>query len=424
MLKLCASGGESRRVPKPSQGPPSASSDRRPTLIAIAALVTVIVLYAANGHWGQEANPDVVAVAVPAWQLARTGSLDLTGIDAIRDNQEELSRWYVYDKQGRIVSNRAPGLIAIAYPSYLVFGSDRFSNGPATLVALVLTVGAVALSWRLFARETSTNFATGAAVVLALGTTTWSVSSSELWPHGPGQFFAALAMTALAIGSYERTGLAFAGGLLMRTLTGVFAATVGIAEGWRLRSIGPVVRVGLTAFIGLALVIAYNRWLFGTWSLSGGYGDTFTTEAVGRLTAPRFLGNVTSMFVGPRHGVLTTSPVLAVATIGAIIHRRELRSWMKTGVFAALAYLLVHAALNRASGGMAMFYRYPLEAIILASPALLVGAKRLWDSSRRWRLILIAAAISSVLVQLMYVFLFECVNTGPDSGACTLQLAF
>ena len=407
-----------------SQDLSSNSSDRRSTVIALLALVGIVVLFAMNGRWGQEANPDAVAVGVPAWQLSLNGSLDLTGIDAIRDNQDELNRWYVFDKQGRIVSNRAPGLIALAYPSYLAFGGERFSNGPATLVALLLTVGAIALCWRLFAQETSKNFATGAAVVLALGTTTWSVSSSELWPHGPGQFFAALAMSSLAIGAYGKTGLAFAGGMLMRPLTGVFAATVGFAESWRLRRIGPLVRVGAAAFLGFALVIAYNRWLFGTWSLTGGYGDSFTTEAVGRLTPLGYLGNVTSMFVGLRHGVLTTSPALGVAAVAAFIHRKQLKGWMKSGVLAALLYMLVHAALNRASGGMAMFYRYPLEAIVLASPALLVGARRLWDSSQRGRTILVATAVLSILLQLMNVFLLECVVNDPNSGVCQLQMAF
>jgi len=424
MLKAGAPKGESRRVIGSSHELTSDSDDRRSTVIALVAFAAVVALFALNGRWGQEANPDAVAVGVPAWQLSLTGSLDLTEIDAIRDNQEELDRWYVYDKEGRIVSNRAPGLIALAYPSYVAFGGDRFSNGPATLVALVLTAGAVALCWRLFTRETSKNFATGAAVVLALGTTTWSVSSSELWPHGPGQFFAALAITALAVGSYGKTGLAFAGSMLMRPLTGIFAATVGIAESLRLRRVLPLLRVGIASSIGFGLVIAYNRWLFGTWSVSGGYGDSFTTEAMGRLTPLAYLGNLTSMFIGPRHGVLTTSPVLGVATVAAIIYRKSIKGWMKTGVLAALLYMCVHAALNRASGGMAMFYRYPLEAIVLASPALLVGARRLWDSSHRGRMILAAAAILSILLQVMNVFLFECVSTDPASGVCQLQLAF
>lgn len=391
-------------------------------IIAAAALAIVVVLFTINGHWGVEGNPDTVAVGIPAWQLSEHGTLDLTDIDAIRDNQVELDRWYVYDKQGRIVSNRAPGLIALAYPSYIVFGSEQFSNAPATLVALILTLAAVVLCWRLFARETSMDFATGAAVVLALGTTTWAVSSSEMWPHGPGQFFAALAVTAFAAGSYGRSGLAFAGSMLMRPVTGVFAATVGISESWRMRRLRPMIRVAMTSVVGFGLVIGYNRWLFGTWSVSGGYGDSFTTGAVDRLTPLGYLGNLTSMFIGPRHGVLTTSPILGVAAVAAFIHRRSIKGWMKTGVLAALLYMGVHAALNRASGGMAMFYRYPLEAIILAAPALVVAAREMWYSSHRGRMILSGAAALSILLQVMNVFLFECVASDANSGACTLQV--
>lgn len=389
-------------------------------LHASVLAVLVLPLFILNARWGVDGNGDSIAVAIPAWEVAGGGSLDLSHIDTIADEQEVLERWYPLTTDGRIVSNRAPGLISMAIPSYLLFGTESFSNGPATLMALLATTAALGIVWITLQRLVDLTFATSATVVLALGTTTWAVSSAELWPHGPGQLWAAIAVWAVSAQAYGRAGLAFGLSMTTRPLTGIFAAVTGVLEGARRRDWRPVLKIAVFSSIGFALVLIYNRWLFGSWSLRGGYSDSFTSGALDRFTIASYARNVWEMFLGPRNGVLVTTPIVGIAVYGAIRFRKAIAPWMQSLLGAAVAYLLIHAMLNRASGGATIFYRYPLEAIVLASPALVVGANRLWDSGRLGEMLVTITAIISIVLQFLNVFVFSCWITDPVVPACVL----
>jgi hypothetical protein len=365
----------------------------------IALLLILVPLFATRGHWNNEGNPDTVAVGVAAWQLANNGTIDLSEFQVIADNQTELDRWYVFDRKGRIVSNRAPGLIALATPTYAVWSHRSYSNAPATVVALTTTTLAVVILWRLFTFIVSLRFATMSAAVLGLGTTTWVISASELWPHGPGQLWAAMVAASVFAGSYAATGIALGLSITTRPITAVFAAAIGLREAWRLRSMKPLLYVGALSTVGLAVVLFYNRWLFGVASVTGGYSSSFTTGAVERFALADYARNVLQMFFGATHGFLVVSSILGVATYGGVWAWKRIPGWARTLALSSLAYLLVHAFSNRASGGLAAYYRYPLEPIALASPFLVLGAHALWERGRVWRaVILLSSAVSVLLI--------------------------
>lgn len=386
----------------------------------VLLLIVLVPLFAINGRWGQNANGDTTAVAVPAWQLANKGTLDLSEYEVISENLDELGIWYVNDARGRVVSNRMPGLIAMTTPAYLM-SDDDFSNAPATATALVATVIALLLMWHVFRKLVPLAFATSSVLVFALGTTTWAISAAEMWPHGPGQLWAAMAVLFTSSGTYLATGGAYALSITTRPLTGVFAAITGLNESWRTRSLMPALKVALASSLGVVALLLYNRYLYGSWSLSGGYSDTFTTGAVERFELVPYLINLLAVFVGPLNGFLTTSPVLGVAAYGAIRYRNRIQPWMLSLAISGIVYLVIHAALNRASGGLIVFYRYPLASLVLMSPALLMGARAIWESSRRGERILVISALASVALQVLNVFVFSCWNTSPVVPVCLLQ---
>ena len=383
-------------------------------------VLIVVPLYAVNGRWGQSANGDTTAVAVPAWQLANEGTLDLSEFEVIADNLDGLGIWYVNDVRGRIVSNRMPGLIAMTTPAYLASGDD-FSNAPATATALTATVAALLLMWHVFRKLVPLVFATSSILVFALGTTTWAISAAEIWPHGPGQLWAAMAVLFTSGGAYLATGVAFALSITTRPLTGIFAAVTGIAESWRLRSFLPAFKVALASSVGLAALLIYNRYLYGSWSLSGGYSDSFTTGALESFEFLPYLNNLLAVFIGPLNGFLTTSPVIGVAAYGVVRYRDRVQPWMLSLAASGIVYLIVHAALNRASGGLIVFYRYPLAPLVLMSPALLMGARALWESSRRGERVVVVTALVSVALQVLNIFVFSCWNTSPVVPTCVLS---
>lgn len=388
-------------------------------LLALVALVLPLFVYGAR--WGVEGNMDAIAVDVAAWEVARSGTLDLSGYEEITSNLEEFDRWFVTTDSGAVVSNRAPGLIALAIPSYLALSPEPFTVAPGTLIAVMATLLAVLITWGVLLPLVGPTPATVSAFVLAFGTTTWAVSSSELWPHGPGQFWAALTILALSLSSYWATGLAQAASVTTRPLTAVSALVIGVRESFRLRSWAPAIKVGLASSVGLTAVIVYNRLVFGSWSFRGGYPDDFTTGAVDRFNLVHYAQNVWDMFLGLPNGVLTTSPILAVGVVGAIWFRKQIPGWARSTLLAGLVYLLVHAVLNRASGGAAAFYRYPLEAIVLSAPALAVGAWRLSRKSRAWGRVVVATAAVSVVLQFLNVFYFFCFVTDPVFRTCILN---
>lgn len=393
--------------------------DRRKHLALITVLV--IPLYIFNARWGIEGNLDAIAVGLPAYQLVQQGTLNLSGYEVVTQDLEELDRWFIELPGGEVVSNRAPGLIGLTVPAYAAIQQRGFGNGPATVVALLTTFAAVLLTWRVLESLVGLGAATVAALTLALGTTTWGVSSSELWPHGPGQLWASLVILSLSLGSYLGAGVAFALSVTTRPLTGFFALFTGVLESWRRRSVTPALAIGGMTAIGVTAVIAYARIVFDRWSLRGGYSADFTTGAIERFTPFGYLHNVWEMFLGLPNGVLVTTPILGLALVAAVAFRDEIPGWARSVAWAGLGYLLIHAALNRASGGLAIFYRYPLEAIVLAAPALTIGAHRLWQRGRIWSRMVVAAVSISIALQFAHVFIISCSITDPVVRACLLR---
>jgi len=392
--------------------------DRRWHIVGL--LLLFLPLFVWNARWDELANPDSEAAAIAAWQLSQNGTLDLSGYEAITENLDTLQIWFVPGRDNTIVSNRPPGLIGIAFPSYLIAGSSRFSIIPSTVTAMVLTMTSLVLVWWLLRRLTEPGFATVATGVLALGTTTWAISSSELWPHGPDQFWASIALVGLSTGGSALAGIAFALSILTRPITAVFAAAAGLLEAWRQRSWKPALIIGSISVVGLVLLLAYNWAIVGTLSVRGGYSSSVTTGAVERFTILDYLRNVFAMFIVPPNGFLLLSPVLGVATFALIRYWKRVPGWARSGALAALAYLLVHAFFNRASGGLPVMYRYPLEAITLASAALGFASWTLARESQTGRKILLVSAVLSIAIQVYYIFVISCAVLNPDLNTCFL----
>lgn len=365
-------------------------------LILVAAFGT---LYALTAEWGFSANVDAVAAGIPAWSLATEGTLFV-------DEAASVNPWIVETDDGW-VSNRPPGLIAVGVPAYLVTRPEVFTNGPATATAVVVTVLALVVLYITLCRVVGDRVALVATAVIGAGTSTWQISAEALWPHGPGQLWAAVAMLALSGAAFGGAGWMLALALLTRPLTAVSTFTVGISEAWQRRSIRPLIFIGLPVTLGLVALVIYNRVVFGGVSISGGYGSRFVDRLATQPVGDH-LRNVVGYFLSPENGIFVWSPVTLVAAAGVFTVWRTLPDWARSGLLAGLAYILVHARLNRVSGGVPFGYRYPLEALILAAPALTLGAYALWNRSPMWRRVVLIAAGTSVLLQAALVFLLEC----------------
>lgn len=373
-------------------------ADRQRTALTFFAIAA---LFALVGRWSIPANVDVIATDVPAWRVATEQTLEVELL-------EEANPWIVSDKEGRPVSNRAPGLIATPVPAYAIAQPSDFTNLPGTATALLMTLGALYILHRLLIRHFDHNFSLVSILVLALGTTTWTISAAQLWPHGPGQFWLALALMGAASSRYALTGSAFGLAILTRPITAVPAAVVGLRQAWRERRWGPAIKVGVLSVLGVAVLALYNRWLFGSAGVAGEQSSPVVERTLQSYNPLDYLGNLFEMYLGVPNGFLLFSPVILVAAVGVIQIWRTIPDWARSGALAGLIYLLVHAAANRASGGMQIFYRYPLEALALALPALAWGAHKLWQAGGLPRRLLLYTSLFSIAMQFVNAFYISC----------------
>jgi hypothetical protein len=170
-------GSPARRAARSPLERLRARIDSYPVGLSSALLFVLLVpLYVATATMDGMQSSDPLSAAIPAWQYAVHGSFNL---DAFAD----LPLWWV-DGPDHLVSNRAPGVIFFAIPFYWLLPTNPVSPNvaPAMIAAVIATAGAVTILHVLFRRFVRPSTALAAALLAALGTSTWSVSADALWP--------------------------------------------------------------------------------------------------------------------------------------------------------------------------------------------------------------------------------------------------
>ena len=164
------------------------------------------------------------------------------------------------------------------------------------------------------------------------------------------------------------------------------------------RSIREIAALGAVSFIGVVLLVMYNEAVFGAYTLSGGYGGGFAEQAA-NVSPFLFLERLALSFVHLRVGMLWTSPFLLISLFALVKHRREAPDWALGASLGGLLYLVIQYRANRVTGGTGFFsYRYPLEALMAAGPAMAIGTWHWLQGSERKRLwfgALVALAVAA-----------------------------
>lgn len=371
-------------------------------LIVFVPVATVYLVTMDRANFEQ--GVDAVAAALPAWRWAMFGDIDMSMFSELP---------WIIDVDGRLVSNRAPGIAFVSVPAYWLLGRTEFTGTipsmlPATATAAVLSAGAAAVLHVVFRRITSPERALGAALLFALGTSTWSVSANELWSHGPAQLFLALALLAIATRRHVTAGLAFAAALLIRPVTAIIAAATGLAQGWRERSVKTVAFIGAGALLGLVVLLAYNSAVLDSSSPApAGYGQSFLDRAQ-RQSPLAYVGDIAGMLFHPKYSLFVFSPFLLFTVPGLRAAWRTSEPWIRAAALAGVVYILLHLRLNRYWGGAEFNYRYPLEMLVMVSPLLVLSWQhwygRAGDLGRKLFLYSIPISIGAQLVAIWVEF--------------------
>lgn len=340
---------------------------------AAFVFLPLLIVFLLTGTYTEQQSPDPLAAAVPAWQYVVHGNLTL-------DAFEGMLPWFV-DTGERIVSNRTPGIIFFAVPFYWLLGTtpDAPNLVPATAAAATAAAGAMTLLHLVFRRLVSPSTAMVGAYVAALGTSTWSVSADALWGHGPNQLWLGAALLALAAERYMGSGVGFGLAVFTRPQLAVIPAITGLWAGVHKRSLRPVALVGVPAALGLAGLVFYNRLMFQTASVAGGYGS-YVTDNLASRPVWDYAEGIAGTLVSPDRGVLFMSPFLLALVPGLRAAWRVAPTWVRSAAVGGVVYMLVQLRINYFSGGDHFYsYRLSIELLTMAAPLLLL-AYREWTA--------------------------------------------
>ena len=389
------------------------SSEARAALVVFLGLLPIYLLTVRTNPYVM--SPDPVGVSGSAWSLAHHGTPVLP---------RDTSAWHVWlirtggGAQEGLVSNREPGLVGLGAIAYLFApGASIRDVTPPSVLAAVLTAAAMAVLSLVFARFVGRRTAVAAALLAGLGTSSWGVSSSALWPHSPDQLFLALALLSASAGSAVGGGLSYALAITVRPPLAVAAAVQGLWRSWTQRSVRPAAVVGGLSAVGLAVVLAYSAafWRGGLDSgyVDAGSGFVSTFFDIGPAAWLSLVVNITMTLVEPSRGVLPGSAFLLLLLPGLPAAWRRAPAWVRSGAVGGAIYMLIQLKANRYSGGEQFWsYRYPLEAFTLASPLLLLAWREWTARSSVRRAYFSVLASLSITVQALGAFSYPALHMG------------
>lgn len=351
-------------------------------LLPLVLLGVLACLYALTTN--PDPSPDAFTADFAARHIALTGDPvpDIAAWPYLDDNIIR-ETWIVETADGREAIGRAPGVIAVAVPAYAVARPATTDPLPGAITAALLSAVAVVLFFLLLRDRLGTRSALVAAGLLGLATPVWSVAADAVWPHTLTTL--GIIGTAWAADRRRWWLVGVFGGVMLwgRLHAAVVCAVVGLGLAWTRRRPGIAWRVGTTSLLALALASVWTRWMYGSWDPTSGYraGD-FTGQAAGHALDPfNWLG----FLVSADRGLLWWCPMLLVLGPTAWRHRHDLPDWSQWLAAGGAAYTVSQTVLNRFSGGDHFYgYRTSLELLVSLAPALALASPWMSQRARRW----------------------------------------
>jgi alpha-1,2-mannosyltransferase len=361
----------------------------------------LLAIYLPTATYSRPDTIDSFTNVLTAWQLGTNGTFLLDDHLQLADPDYYGNIAWVVPVGESAASQYPPGAASLAAPLYALWPEEARltsltggnkpdvaaveilhpSLAPAAITASLVTAMAVGLLGVTFRRLGGPpQMALIGAYLAGLGTSAWSVAADQLWQHGPGMLWIALALF-LSDRHAIASGFAFGAAVLTRPPTAVIAAATGLYQAWKERSLRPALRIGIGALIGLGLFIAYNNLIFGSPSISAGYGTGFQDQAL-NFNLIAFAKNIFLGAFSASRGFLIWSPFLVVLIPGLLTAWKAAPGWVRGSALGGLLYLLIQYKANRFSGGGGFFaYRYPLEMLTAAAPLLYLSYRE-WVAPR------------------------------------------
>jgi hypothetical protein len=182
-------------------------------------------------------------------------------------------------------------------------------------------------------------------------------------------------------------GMALAFAIMTRPHVALIALILGVGLAIHRRSWRPLFGIGVPSALGVALLTAWNRWMFGEWSVGGAYAGKMAVVADPVSTQHelgKYLLNAAGAAFTPGVGLFIFSPIALYALVW-VTRSRGLPAWTWIAAAAGLAYQLMQLRLNSYTGG-GQFYgnRLMVEMVVVCTP-LTAAAYTQWSAGAPWR---------------------------------------
>lgn len=372
-------------------------------LALFLGLFAIFATTAARDHM----NVDAHAATVEAWHLAATGSPWLEGdlTDAMASN-----KFIAAAPNGHLVAQRMAGPVILGIPFYWALNNsptpEDFSFAAGGLAAAFFMALASVLLFSSLRNLLGGRIATGATLVFALATPTWSISSEQLWTHTVTQ----LGIAGAAFGASRRSWWvagAFLGlGMLGRPHLALVAAALGLGVALSRRDVRPALQVAIPTLASLGFLAVWNYWMFGVWGIEGAYAGR-TAAVVGgfegsdEFTPPENgpssqVVNYLGFLVAPDRGLLIWSPMIVLLLPALVRAWGKLPSWSRWLLVGGVLYTLAQLRLNYFPGGDTFWgYRHGLELLTCAAPAVALALPYAGRVARRLLPAVVAAQFAA-----------------------------
>ncbi len=320
----------------------------------------------------------------------------------------------------------------VSYVLYSVFQVPFDTTGilvlaktSATIIAALSCVFVYLTGKELFPR----NIALATALVYAFATSTWSVSSQALWQHGTVELLLILMIYLVIKNERERSRNKI---IFLGLLTGLFLfnrppdavlllPVIGYVV-WYERQNLPVYALSAVA-TGLPF-LAYNLSVFG--NVFGGYSQNLALFSFG----PDSIGNFFGLLVAPNVGLLVFSPVLVLSVFGYLkldsVPGERIRQVLLVFGPAILLEIVVYSFFGAWDSSVAYSYGQRFLTGFVPVLAIFLGillkdffiTKPETFKTRVARIVIVLLVVSSVLIQVIGVFLYP---LSPDRSTNTAR---
>jgi hypothetical protein len=283
-------------------------------------------------------NYDSYSTFPTAVSLVNHQTLSLDGYDKI---PTLVHSYTVSTVKGRLITGYPWTDAIFFFPTVIAIDALHLVGGPSafSLVAkndmgiaqvetasLVTALACAILAWLAFERLSGSlkrrrNLAVTCGLVLALGTSAWSIASRSMWQHGPSLFLLSLGLVSLNRLIKDETserqcrmlavlcGLFFAAALTVRPTNVIPFAIVGVVFLTSIRNL--VVKFVVGAITVIVPWIALTYIAYGS-VLQPYFGSD------NRSLQPAFLEALAANLVSPARGLLIFSPIV-LASVGGIV---------------------------------------------------------------------------------------------------------